>query len=65
MDVSEVLSHKSLQRYSLDDLKRIVNTSDKQRFSFREQGNTLEIRANQGHSLNVRTSIILIFELQK
>jgi putative RNA 2'-phosphotransferase len=36
---------------SLDTLKHIVKTNDKQRFSFSEDGQ--KIRANQGHSVSI------------
>ena len=36
-------------RFTEEDLKHIVETNDKQRFSFNESGT--QIRANQGHSL--------------
>jgi len=36
---------------SLDELKEIVETNNKQRFTFSEDG--LKIRANQGHSIEV------------
>lgn len=57
MDVKELLAHRSLQQYTLDDLKRVVRNNDKQRFTLTEEENTLKIRANQGHSLNVSSGI--------
>jgi putative RNA 2'-phosphotransferase len=39
------------QSLSLDELREVVNTNDKQRFSFSPDG--LLIRANQGHSIPV------------
>ena len=37
--------------FSREDLNEIVETNDKQRYSFNEKGN--KIRANQGHSIDV------------
>ncbi len=45
---------KAMQKhdyFSLDDLKEIVKTNDKQRLSFSKNGE--KIRANQGHSVEV------------
>ncbi len=44
-------SNKYKHRFDLDVLKEIVETNDKQRFSFNE--NETKIRANQGHSVTV------------
>lgn len=49
---------------SIDDVKRIVATNDKQRFSLKTtNGGTLWIRANQGHSLAGVTTAELLREL--
>ncbi|CAL2095746.1 RNA 2'-phosphotransferase [Tenacibaculum sp. 190524A02b] len=48
----EELIHKAKQKrkiFSFDDLKEIVATNDKQRFTFND--NQTKIRANQGHSI--------------
>jgi len=43
--------HKSGRNISMDDIRRVVVTNDKQRFAFSE-GESL-IRANQGHSVKI------------
>ena len=50
-DVNELLSKaaKNKVKFTLEELKEIVKSNDKKRFSF-NQDNT-KIRANQGHSL--------------
>lgn len=54
VNVADVLNHKSLRnRYTLEDIKRAVDTNDKQRFKLRCNNNIWEICANQGHSLKV------------
>ncbi|CAF90715.1 unnamed protein product [Tetraodon nigroviridis] len=53
--VEELLAHPQFRSYSLEDVERVVNTNDKQRFklrSHRENG-CLQIRASQGHSIKV------------
>lgn len=42
---------KKRYHFSMDDLIEIVETNDKQRYSFNEKRN--KIRANQGHSINI------------
>ena len=46
---------RDLQRYTEDDVKRVVNTNDKQRFLIVVDKSTgrLKVRANQGHSVEV------------
>ncbi|KAJ8919269.1 hypothetical protein NQ315_003853 [Exocentrus adspersus] len=52
--VSDVLNHKSLKnKYTFDDIRRVVENNDKQRFRLRENNLVWEICANQGHSLKV------------
>ncbi|XP_067374016.1 tRNA 2'-phosphotransferase 1 [Channa argus] len=53
--VDEVLAHPQFQSYSLEDMERIVATNDKQRFKLRShpEDGRLQIRANQGHSVQV------------
>lgn len=52
--VSEILNHRKLrQKFTVEDIKRIVQFSDKQRFDLKSIGGVLKIRANQGHTLEV------------
>ncbi|XP_060532422.1 tRNA 2'-phosphotransferase 1-like isoform X2 [Cylas formicarius] len=51
--VQDFLSHKKFRgKYNIDDIKRVVATNDKQRFTLRTYNGILEICADQGHSLN-------------
>ncbi|XP_018570411.1 tRNA 2'-phosphotransferase 1 [Anoplophora glabripennis] len=52
VSVVDILNHKSLRnRYNLEDIKRVVDVNDKQRFRLRCNDGIWEICANQGHSL--------------
>uniref|UniRef100_UPI0037E785A4 tRNA 2'-phosphotransferase 1 isoform X3 n=1 Tax=Semicossyphus pulcher TaxID=241346 RepID=UPI0037E785A4 len=53
--VEELLAHPQFRSYSLEDVKRVVATNDKQRFKLRShpEDGRLQIRASQGHSLQV------------
>lgn len=53
--VSALLSLPQFRSFSLSDIERVVGSNDKQRFMLRslEPEKKLEIRANQGHSLQV------------
>lgn len=53
--VDEVLKYKALSNYSVDDVRYVVDTNAKKRFSLEEEEGTkrLMIRANQGHSVTV------------
>ncbi|XP_063001758.1 tRNA 2'-phosphotransferase 1 [Elgaria multicarinata webbii] len=55
VDVAEVLRLPQFKAWSLDDVQRVVETNEKQRFAVRPHpsGGHLQIRANQGHSLQV------------
>ncbi|XP_032819970.1 tRNA 2'-phosphotransferase 1 isoform X1 [Petromyzon marinus] len=55
VDVQELLAQRSLAGYEEADLRRVVESNDKQRFALRAHPTTgsLQIRANQGHSLQV------------
>lgn len=60
VDVTEVLQHKSLRgRCGVGDIEHIVTHNDKQRFCLRKhpQSGQLQIRANQGHSIDVVTDL--------
>lgn len=53
--VDELLQHKSLCKFSVADVERVVATNEKQRFKLRFHTETkaLEIKANQGHSIQL------------
>ncbi|MBN3313932.1 TRPT1 phosphotransferase, partial [Atractosteus spatula] len=55
VSVAELLSRPQFRAYSLADVRRVVETNDKQRFRLRPRpgDGRLEIRANQGHSVQV------------
>lgn len=54
--VKDLLNHEALKgKYSLTDVKRVVENNSKQRFNQRYESDALEICANQGHSLRVST----------
>ncbi|XP_071313110.1 tRNA 2'-phosphotransferase 1 isoform X2 [Trachinotus anak] len=54
--VDELLAHPQFRSYSLEDIERVVDTNDKQRFKLRPhpEDGRLQIRANQGHTVQVR-----------
>lgn len=53
--VDDLLKLRQFQRYSEDDVKKVVADNDKKRFALRNDPATdrLQIRANQGHTLEV------------
>ncbi|XP_016332488.1 tRNA 2'-phosphotransferase 1-like isoform X1 [Sinocyclocheilus anshuiensis] len=53
--VEELLAHKQFHSFSLEDVERVVATNDKQRFKLchHPEDGHLQIRANQGHSVQV------------
>ena len=51
--VTDILSLPRGRGFSEDDVRRVVASSDKQRFALREEAGLLLIRANQGHSMEV------------
>lgn len=55
LPVAQILQHKSFRSYTALDIERVVSNNNKQRFKLRThpQTNVLEIKATQGHSLNV------------
>ncbi|XP_067877622.1 tRNA 2'-phosphotransferase 1 isoform X2 [Heterodontus francisci] len=55
LNVDEILQHPHYKRYSEQDIQRVVETNSKQRFTLRLHPETgmLQIRANQGHTLQV------------
>uniref|UniRef100_A0A3B4YBE8 2'-phosphotransferase n=1 Tax=Seriola lalandi dorsalis TaxID=1841481 RepID=A0A3B4YBE8_SERLL len=54
--VEELLAHPQFRLYSLEDVERVVATNDKQRFKLspHPEDGRLQIRANQGHTVQVR-----------
>lgn len=53
--VDGLLKLRQFQRYSEDDIRRVVADNDKKRFTLRDDPatNRLQIRANQGHTIKV------------
>lgn len=53
--LEDLLAHPQFSSYSMDDVKRVVQTNDKQRFKLQphSEDGRLQIRANQGHSVQV------------
>lgn len=53
--VEELLAHPQFRSYSVGDVERVVAANDKQRFKIRPHPDDgrLQIRANQGHSVQV------------
>ncbi|KAK1804433.1 hypothetical protein P4O66_020449 [Electrophorus voltai] len=53
--VDELLRHQQFRSFSLEDLERVVTTNDKRRFKLQNhpESGRLQIRANQGHSVQV------------
>ncbi|XP_047209560.1 tRNA 2'-phosphotransferase 1 isoform X2 [Girardinichthys multiradiatus] len=53
--VEDLLAHQQFHLYTLEDIERVVATNDKQRFKLRShpEDGRLQIRANQGHSVQV------------
>ncbi|KAI2657074.1 tRNA 2'-phosphotransferase 1 [Labeo rohita] len=53
--VEELLAHQQYRSFSLEDVERVVATDDKQRFKLchHPDDGRLQIRANQGHSVQV------------
>lgn len=60
--VSDILQHRTFRnKYSINAIIKVVGTNDKQRFTIRyDENNELEICANQGHSIQVSSTIILV-----
>uniref|UniRef100_A0A8C4QVR7 2'-phosphotransferase n=1 Tax=Eptatretus burgeri TaxID=7764 RepID=A0A8C4QVR7_EPTBU len=71
VDVQDILNHPQFRRYTETDVAHVVQMNDKQRFEMCSSPSTgcLQIRANQGHSLELEelelTPITLASELPK
>lgn len=55
ISLKDLLAHPQFHSYSVDDVKRVVETNDKKRFKLQPHPGSgeLQIRANQGHSVEV------------
>lgn len=53
--MDDLLKLRQFKKYSEDDVKRVVADNDKKRFALRNDPvtNRLQIRANQGHTMQV------------
>ena len=53
--VDDLLRLRQFQRYSEGDVRRVVDNNDKKRFALRNDPTTnrLQVRANQGHTVEV------------
>lgn len=53
--MDDLLKLRQFQRYSEDDVKKVVAENDKKRFALKNDPETdrLQIRANQGHTMEV------------
>ena len=53
--MDDLLKLRQFQRYSEDDIKRVVADNDKKRFALRNdpEMDRLQVRANQGHTMEV------------
>ena len=53
--MDDFLRLRQFQRYSEDDVRRVVDNNDKKRFALRNDPTTnrLQVRANQGHTVEV------------
>uniref|UniRef100_A0A9J7XZQ5 2'-phosphotransferase n=1 Tax=Cyprinus carpio carpio TaxID=630221 RepID=A0A9J7XZQ5_CYPCA len=53
--VEDLLAHQQFRSFSPEDVKRVVDTNNKQRFKLchHPEDGRLQIRANQGHSVQV------------
>jgi len=53
----DIVKIQQFSTYTLDDVKHVVDTNDKKRFSLKEENGKCYIRANQGHSHEVASKI--------
>lgn len=59
--VDDLLNYNDLRGYSPEDVRRVVAENDKKRFYLAEDPETgrLKVRANQGHTFEVRLLFFL------
>lgn len=60
MDVRDIEQHRGFRgKFTVSDIQRVVAENDKQRFSLRTHpiSGKLQIKANQGHSINVSNTV--------
>ena len=58
--VDELLKLQQFKRYSENEIRKVVDENDKKRFALRLDpvSNRLQIRANQGHTIEVSISAL-------
>ena len=58
--VDELLKLRQFKRYSENEIRKVVDENDKKRFALRLDPvtNRLQIRANQGHTIEVSISAL-------
>jgi 2'-phosphotransferase len=49
--VDDLLAMKKFKNLKVEDIEKLVNSNDKQRFKLMTENGSLFIRANQGHSM--------------
>lgn len=57
--VDDILKRPDYQKYTVDQVKELVEKCPKQRFALKEDDEVLYIRATQGHSIEVEESQLL------
>lgn len=55
--LSEIMNQPEFCNITIDDIKYVVNTNDKKRYTLLEENGIFFIKANQGHSSNVGDQI--------
>ncbi|XP_067938001.1 tRNA 2'-phosphotransferase 1-like [Watersipora subatra] len=53
VSIADILSHSKFRGFTFEDITKVVEENDKQRFSILEKDGSSYIRANQGHSIPV------------
>jgi RNA:NAD 2'-phosphotransferase (TPT1/KptA family) len=60
VDVTDIVQHRAFcGKFTVSDIQRVVSENDKQRFTLRIHpiSGKLQIKANQGHSINVSNTV--------